>query len=839
MARASEKNTDRLKRRVVLLAAVAVSALALITTFVVSTYDDLLNAIDVLSKPKSEVSLFNKLLTDLSLAENSLRAYTLTQYKSDYVLFDSAIQHIEADIDSLVIAKSHQVQGMDSIGILLKTQVQGLKDFVKQSNYRPYTFTEEAISRLGSQSTDSIFSSIYTQIRSTTKSETDSVILLPSLSDEKKVKGIFNKLKLLLSKDREVQADTLKKIATTSITINDTTQWVKNDSVVLSMMQSILQDARNEEKRLFMLQKRSELAFLEENNEMIDKIRTIIKRLEQQEIELSSERRAEAKFLVDDSLQIVTGMILFLAVVSIIILVLIFADISKSNFYKTRLERAKVKAEKLAKVKQQFLANMSHEIRTPLTAIVGYSNLLTERKNVTTRNVQILKSASKHLLSIVNDILDISKIESTGLTLKRVNFNLQELLKESCDTFQFAAYEKKIKISYVPPHSSPIFVEADHVRLKQVLYNLIDNAIKFTSEGEVKLKLKTIEIGSKIECYIEVSDTGIGISEDQLHNIFTDFYQSDTGQSKAYKGTGLGLAIAKKLVALHGGDINVRSTLSSGSTFSVFLPLHKGKEDILESESAEQRPELTGIPVLVIDDDPFNLELLNEILTSQNMQPDLAESAKEAFHKLETDHYDVIITDIHMPEVDGIGIIKHVKKIYPDINVIALTADVTTSFSEYGFSSTIIKPIEPKQLFNALVQSVSGSRGYNISAFNKYPDALYDLADIHMFAAHDPNAIKAILEAFVETVNSDIELMKQHLNDNNWAALSERAHKMIAPCAQLKVNRLVEVLKKLEAQNWGNVLELEIMIEEMSNFIDTLLELLRKEIAELIQEVKV
>ena len=371
-----------------------------------------------------------------------------------------------------------------------------------------------------------------------------------------------------------------------------------------------------------------------------------------------------------------------------------------------------------------------------------------------------------------------------------------------------------------------------------MIYNLLDNAIKFTPQGNVKLTFKTIEIGSKVECYIDISDTGVGIPEGELRHIFTDFYQTDNGHSKVFKGTGLGLAISKKLVGLHGGDIHVRSTLGAGSTFSLFLPLEQGEELALSQHKEPiAHEEFAGMTVLVVDDDAFNLELLQELFSHKQIEVDLVSSGYEALQKLKTKSYHSLISDIHMPGLDGITILKEIEDLYPDMKRIALTADVTTKFKQYGFYATVTKPINPVELFSALLQREP--KDNQTSALNTYPSGLYDLSDIYVFANNEPGAVKAILEAFIETVSSDLKLIRQHVNQNNWIALAERAHKMVAPCAQLKSERLVNALSRLESQEWQSIHDLELIVADVASLIETLNELLKSEIAGLSKENKV
>ncbi len=304
-------------------------------------------------------------------------------------------------------------------------------------------------------------------------------------------------------------------------------------------------------------------------------IHTLLSQLKQKQQANYRIRSEEAKASYEDA-RVRIGFILLIALFSTILIVyLILADITRSDFYKRRLLVAKSNAEKLARVKEDFLANMSHEIRTPLTAILGFA----EQLRFTTMDyrqeeyLQALDASSQHLLALVNDVLDFSKIEAGGLALECVPFYVLEAIEEVQYALQPQAEKKGLTLQLDADDEQPGYVIGDAFRLKQILYNLISNAIKFTHEGGIAISVQLApHAKGEVKATLEIKDTGIGISPDKLDSVFQVFSQSDASTTRKYGGTGLGLSICRKLVEMQGGTIGVTSTVDEGSCFQVVLP---------------------------------------------------------------------------------------------------------------------------------------------------------------------------------------------------------------------------------------------------------------------------
>lgn len=392
-------------------------------------------------------------------------------------------------------------------------------------------------------------------------------------------------------------------------------------------------------------------------------------------------------------------------------------DMTERIKMERELISAKVLAERNAHAKDVFLANMSHEIRTPMNAITGFANLLKETKLDSEQKefVSNINTAAENLLGIINDILDLSKIESGHLVIESVPFSLYEVIKNIKSVLTYKALSKNLELDYQIPDAIPHTVLGDPTRLTQILLNLTNNAIKFTETGSVKIVLDLqSENDDEYAILFKIIDTGVGIPQDKLTVIFGRFAQANSDTTRKFGGTGLGLSISKLLIELQHGNIFVESEEHVGSTFYFNLSFKKVKEEIVQKQETHLLPidPHKKVRILLAEDNPLNQKLAMKVLERFGFFPELAENGKIAVLKVQEKEFDVILMDLQMPEMDGYQATQFIRtKLNNNTPIIALTAHSLIGEKEkciaVGMNDYITKPFSPKDLFNKIASFIN------------------------------------------------------------------------------------------------------------------------------------
>jgi signal transduction histidine kinase/CheY-like chemotaxis protein len=389
-------------------------------------------------------------------------------------------------------------------------------------------------------------------------------------------------------------------------------------------------------------------------------------------------------------------------------------DLALQNDTVLRLNR---EIERATQAKSDFLAMMSHEIRTPLNAILGMADLLAETQltDEQQKYVGVFQRAGSNLLTLINDILDLSKVESGNLELESENFNLFDVAGSVIELVQVKGREKGIAVTHEIAPGTPCYLRGDALRLRQILLNLLGNSLKFTHRGSVRLKIEPDpDVVEQVTLRFTIRDTGIGIAKDQLHKVFQSFTQADSSTARMYGGTGLGLAITKQLVEAMSGRIWVESTPGEGSTFFFVARFGLGMVPAVVSPAMTvAQASVLAIPprILVADDSEDNRFLISSYLKSLPYQLDFAENGRIALEKLRSGAYDLALIDVHMPEMDGYAVARALRdqerrRGGPTLPLVALTADAYLSAVEKslaaGFNAHLTKPISKQTLLEAI-----------------------------------------------------------------------------------------------------------------------------------------
>ena len=491
----------------------------------------------------------------------------------------------------------------------------------------------------------------------------------------------------------------------------------------------------------------------------------------------------------------------------------------ENNMIYSELKGAKGSADAANKTKSVFLANMSHEIRTPLNGIVGMTQLtmLTDLTDEQKFNLSKIKICSDTLLKVVNDILDFSKIEAGKLTIEKIPFEIRKVINESIDNSMLHVNGKGVKLDCQIADDIPQVLTGDADRLKQVLRNLIENAIKFTENGRVLVSaMKYEEMEEKEILKFSVEDTGIGIDENEMQYLFKSFSQVDASSTRNHGGAGLGLAICKRLVEMMGGIIWVESEKNKGSRFTFTCEFIKADHVENTTDSSFEMTNL-GLKILVVEDDEVNQVVICKMLKRMGNSAEITESGIKAIDLLRKSRFDAVLMDIQLPILDGLQTTAMIREneqvLEKHIPILAITAYALKGdkerFIAAGMNEYITKPIDMKELYKLLSKYSTNNQGYYNSLNDSY--SKYKLQK-ELYTSIKIKSITGSSESIIEEINEKVSILKSALEKEDFLLIESSAHEIKKYALKIGAVEIKNIAFKIEfaarRENTQDIMEL-------------------------------
>ena len=771
-----------MKRKIIaafLLAVTAIIAALLLTRF---SFNKILGTVRQLSAPNEKLTQLNKVFTEITMLDQQQRAEAIQNPQKPYKYFLDQSGFLHAMIDSLRMLPWDDVQQkrLNSLQGILNERNQIFVSYMKVkaelADNKEFSGQLDTLAILLKESQRTADSSIVTteQKKITT--------ILPDSSQQIAKAADGNFLKRLFARKKKKDAATLKVQEELKVKI-DTVTVARESEINYDQIHKVIKDLetdqRQQRKRLY----DKELDLIHANSLFINQLLNTLEEVENEELANMHASNEQAVSVVNEGISRMNLLVMGFIAGTAVLLFFIFADISKSNYYKAQLEQAKTHAEELSKIKQRFLANMSHEIRTPLQSIIGFTEQLRQEQS-DNEAVAAIQTSSEHLLHIVNEVLDYSRISSGSFTLHPEAFNLRSLLKEIESGMRIQANRKELKLIVETLGDTNEFINGDAFRLRQILYNLLGNAIKFTHDGNVSLAVQTTDEGANLKCLFRITDTGIGMTAEELSKVFNHFEQANSRISKTYGGTGLGLTIVKALVDVQGGTIEVASEPGKGTTFTLTLAYPKAERPSGEPHETIAQPE-QDIHAMVVDDDPMIIKLCSLILSKNEVNH---RAFNNPLQLLDRD-YDESIThfliDIRMPEMSGIQLCRELRRKYGSkTKFIALTAHVLPeerdSLLQQGFDEVLPKPFHEADLMKALGKTI------------KVKAAVYthDFSELKRMTMGDEALFQSIIQQFLEESDDDLISLREEVASADRTKVREIVHKLAGRFGQMGLSGL-------------------------------------------------
>ena len=763
---------------------------------------------------KNNVIRISKLFSNVYQTESLARKAIQSNSEKDFQDYIVQTDSLQTRIDSLkqVVSGAYQVKLLDSVNILLSEKTQNI-----------------------------------IQLKSIKSKATDEISVDNAINNIAKLELSLQKLQLHdFTKNPEKLGSYQRKVLQKYVDYmnsnipDDSTNTLskKTTDSILAVSKKLLNDVKRatEQKKESISAQENKLL----KNEILisDQLRKVLRIIEGEIIVYANRNNSEK----EKSLKKINEIITFAAIIGLLLTVffsiLITSDFSKTQLYKRQLETANLKAENLLKSREQLISTVSHDLKTPLSTIVGYTELLGNSDMNTKQHYYInnIKNSSEYISRLVQDLLDFSQLEAGKIAIEQTYFMLPEIIHQVATNIQSVFSSKAIDLQVVASEKLNKPIIGDPFRLKQILINLVGNAYKFTEKGHIKINSQLDKTEKFI--LITIEDSGIGIEQTSQKLVFEEFSQANENIEKKYGGTGLGLNISKKMIALLGGELRLKKSSSQGSIFEIKLPLIYAEEKIIKTSTPTPvliKTTNNDKNIIVVDDDVDLLKLTTEVLKQYQYKVVGFTIAEKAIEHLKEYTFDLVITDIQMPNMDGFLFAKTIQSLadfYKNQPIIAVTgqSDINDiKYKEAGFSTVIKKPFTPQILLKTIdaVFNKQEIPVQEIELSKKDTSQLFSLDSINAFLNHDEVDVKTILTSFVTSTATNLVLLQSYVNENDFEKIKAISHKMIPMFKQIESDEIAALLTNLETNDYSQA-EVKSIYEKLQPQISKVIALIEK-----------
>jgi len=776
------------------------TALGLITILVIylaidRAFDKITTNIDQLAKPNERLLEVNRLFRNVSQLNHLQQKEAASGRRDPSMSFIQESDAVYESLDTLqwlFASDTLQLERVERIDDLLNQRREVFVEYLQLQYRRNASPDIRSFLTKVAQETRTADSLAQSRMVQSHKTITTTTVSSDTIREERP--GFLERLfgRTGPSAESEV-VTTATRVDEEVVMAVDTVNLVRADSLFtilessLDSLQTVqLQEAATLQQREFQL--------LTVNNRLIHQMITIINALEQEEIGRLNEETQAAFMTAGDTIQILNLIAVVFIVVSLLLVLIVLLDISKSNKYRAELEVVNAAVRQEAASKQRFLSNMSHEIRTPLQSIYGYAEQA-KLAGENTVEVDAIYHPAAHLLSVVNEVLDYAKVTSGHFTFDCKTFDLAEEMDHVVKALIPMALKKGIELSHEKGEGILGHFEGDPFRLRQVLFNLIGNAIKFTNEGWVKVESRLVEASDTHGVTIVIRDSGVGIAADRLPHLFKEYAQGGNDVSEKYGGTGLGLSIVKNMVELQAGSILVESEPGEGSCFTVFIPYKSvdGRAYTQEDDSLATSTAFDSGMVWMADDDALILNLGASILKKHGVVHRVFPNGLELLKAFDKEKPDVVFLDMRMPGMDGMEVCERIRhRTGRRIQILALTAQVLkheqAELLERGFDGIVMKPFREADL----LASLKGIAQDQVDSVD------IDVSGLATMAGGNVAEVADILSVVKSETVKDLAAMEVALNSLNHEGLMLLVHRLAGRVGQVGAMKYAMRLRDAE-----------------------------------------